>query len=561
MEKAEDKKNNFFENFLNSFTTKKALLLILILGLIFYFNGLFGEFVGDDIPQIANNPLVHSLAHVWSFFVTPEGSAPLLDRFYRPLLFSTFAFLYSLFGTNTFFYHFFQLSLHISNAFLVFLLFKKFFSNKISLFLSLVFLLHPVNSEIVVYISGVQEPQYLFLGLLAVNLLNYKNLTGIKMVFTMSLFIFLALLFKETAVLFIPVILLFSYLYQKDKLKLAATASAISVFLYAFLRIFLAKTPFVHSTLPITTILRTTFLNIPKMIYFYISTFLYPKDLAIMYTWLVNSPTINEFYLPLVLDILFLLTLTIFGLFIFKKRRTEFSKYIFFLTWLILGILPALQLWVLDSTVAIRWLYFPIIGLLGLFGVLFSNINVRNNTAKILIESALLLVLFILGVRTIIRNNDWRTRLSLYRHDFPITNDIHTGNVLLEEYLSYGYNNEAKKLLATLNVLNPGDPVNTAYKAQIEINEKDFVSAERDLRSILETRYGNYAYQVLPKILYGKGDYQGTEELLIKGTKLYPNDPLLWKSLAYIEYKLGKLNEANEAARKINLTLQQLMRE
>src|SRR5208282_3513420 len=52
-------------------STLKASIIIILVGFVTYFRGIKNPFIGDDIGQIVNNPVVHSITHFSLFF---EGS-------------------------------------------------------------------------------------------------------------------------------------------------------------------------------------------------------------------------------------------------------------------------------------------------------------------------------------------------------------------------------------------------------------------------------------------------------------------------------------------------------
>ncbi len=105
-------------------TTVKAISIIGILGFIVFGNALFNGFIMDDSAFIINNPDVHSIniAHLFS------GNKFNSFGYYRPISAFYFALLYSLFGTQAFFYHFVQVCLHILNTILLYLILRKLFS-------------------------------------------------------------------------------------------------------------------------------------------------------------------------------------------------------------------------------------------------------------------------------------------------------------------------------------------------------------------------------------------------------------------------------------------------
>ena len=104
------------------FNTRKAIHFIIILGLIVYFNSLFGAFVWDDESYIRDNPKVHAINIVTLFQHNNSFNGA---GYYRPLSATYFATIYSLFGSHPFYFHFLQICLHITNTILLFLLLKR----------------------------------------------------------------------------------------------------------------------------------------------------------------------------------------------------------------------------------------------------------------------------------------------------------------------------------------------------------------------------------------------------------------------------------------------------
>ncbi len=149
-------------------TTKKAIHIIAIVGFIVYFNMLFNGFVWDDITYILNNPQVHSINLSTIFGPSLFNSS--FAGFYRPIYFLYTSLLYSVFQDTSFIYHITQLLLHIVNTILVYFLFKRFFSRYLALFLSLLFLIHPIQVESVSYIIGANSVLFFLFGISALLL-------------------------------------------------------------------------------------------------------------------------------------------------------------------------------------------------------------------------------------------------------------------------------------------------------------------------------------------------------------------------------------------------------
>src|SRR5437660_55718 len=103
-----------FKRFFVPLTTKKVVSIIAILGFIVFFNSLFNGFLGDDLGQLLNNQAVHSINNIPKLFYGSTfdngNSNNFTGIYYRPIMVSIFAFVYTFFGSNPFPYHLFQLS-------------------------------------------------------------------------------------------------------------------------------------------------------------------------------------------------------------------------------------------------------------------------------------------------------------------------------------------------------------------------------------------------------------------------------------------------------------------
>ncbi|MDE2026342.1 MAG: glycosyltransferase family 39 protein, partial [Patescibacteria group bacterium] len=193
----------------NPFTSAKAIFMLILLGFLVFANSMGNSFVADDITYILRNPDIHQLNMVKLFGPNAFTSG----EYYRPLSAVFFAAFYAISGSNTFLFHFFQVVLHILTALLFFFFLKKFFSDKLSFFLSAVFLVHPVQVESVAYISGLTNILLLFFGLCAL-LITAKKTLHKRDYFLLIGSLFLALLAKETAILFIALLLIYTRFFN-----------------------------------------------------------------------------------------------------------------------------------------------------------------------------------------------------------------------------------------------------------------------------------------------------------------------------------------------------------
>ena len=514
----------------------------------FFFNGLFNGFANDDYAQIINNPIIRSIQNLPTFFSGSTfynwGAQNLGGYYYKPLMVTFFSSIYSVFNNSASAFHFFQIILCTINACILFLVLKRFFNKSLAFVLSIIFLVHPINSEAALYISAAQEVLFFFFGIISLWILqNYKSQ---KALIFSGVFLLCSLLSKETGILFIFVSLLYLLIYNR-KLFYPFLGYSISVLaIYIVLRIH-AIGVFAYSALNVPIGKLTTlnrFLNIPEIFLFYLKTFLFPLNLASSYQWVYRQIDVSHFLLPLIMDFTFLVVVCFIAVILYKKfARKYLTLYIFFSVWFLLGILFHSQIFPLDQTVAERWFYFPIVGLLGMIGVLLEvfHVNLKN-------KWVLLVVVFIvalLSFRTIIRSFDWRDYFTIAAHDIKVSKDAYD----MEGNLSYVYlqQNRCK------------DAKNYAEKSiQLFPNATSYINLGVSYFCLSDYKQAKESFT---KAL-GYGDYYSTYEHLanlalvygnpkeninfIKNVSLkkYPQDTKLWLDLAVIEYKNKEIDNA-----------------
>ena len=132
-----------------------AIALIVVLGIAAYFNTLDNGFHYDDEHSILENHHVRSLLNLPAFFLDPGTFSGLPQaRMYRPVLLVTYALNYAVGGYEPFGYHLVNLFLHLLNVLLVWRLAGALGNGRGALCGALLFLLHPVMTEPVNYISS-----------------------------------------------------------------------------------------------------------------------------------------------------------------------------------------------------------------------------------------------------------------------------------------------------------------------------------------------------------------------------------------------------------------------
>lgn len=455
-----------------------------------------------------------------------------------------FSILTSIFGTNAFVLHFAQVLIHIVNSCLVFIFLKRLLKEKTAIFLSIIFLVHPINTETISYISIVNDPLYFLFGMLGLIFLD-------KSILISGLFLLCSLLSKESGVLFLCIGILYCLLFLKKALKKVFLTYVVIFLIYLLVRIQLAHIGF--SSGGFFPMERLSFgqrlLSIPSIILFYFTTFLFPLNLSIGRQWSVL--TFSQFLLPLLV-----LLLGIFPIIVIVRKtiiKPEQRKtFLFFLGWLILGLGFYLQLFPLSMSVAERWFYLAEIGFLGILGLVWEKFY--NYKHRHYFLGFLIIILFLLGVRTFIRNFDWKNDKTLFAHDIRITQDSYMiqsgmGAVKLQEK-NY---DEAESYFKYSLKLFPYETTTLLNLGIIYERKKDYKTAAYYFEQDLHIYPTLFLYEKLSTTKILSSDWAEAKNLTRQAIKLYPKNAKLHLNMALIFYKL---NDAENAIFEINKAYQ-----
>jgi hypothetical protein len=193
-------------------STLPAVCLI-ITGVV-YVNAWSGDFQFDDFSTILENP---HLDHWETFF----GH---LDHMVRPVLYGTFFVDRSLYGNSAAGYHLLNLLLHLGSGLLVYRILARAVTEKtwhVPFWTGLLFLIHPIQTETVTYISGRASGLMAFFYLLALFLyikgseyFDGRRVSRLYLFGAVTSFL-LSLASKETAVTFPLALLIWDVLIRR----------------------------------------------------------------------------------------------------------------------------------------------------------------------------------------------------------------------------------------------------------------------------------------------------------------------------------------------------------
>ncbi len=411
-------------------------LFCLLLVLVCFGTGIAGGFVWDDHHIVQRNPVVRTLnpaVHLSSeFFSRWEVEY----GYYRPLVTWTLALDRSLSGGAPWLFHLTNLLLHALNGFLLYHLLRRFAALAPAAMAAALFLVHPVQSEAVLWISGRTDLLATCL-LLTASVLYAGRFRGRRLRYGLFLLAIAgALLAKEMAVTF-PAVLLGAGLaagLAGGRSFRQAGREALSRFIRRGGPALLLLAPYLAARYLVLGRLLggagesagvlpnpmaamgagTRILTAIDVLGRYLVLLVYPRTLTIEYNSEIVPPVETAgsaaFLVPAAI-VLVLLTVTAWLM--RRNPAAAFGAVAFAGTYLLVSGL----LFATPSLMAERVLYLPMVGIAALVGSALALLAGRFASGRFKTAATLslgLIVLLPLGVRSLARVPDWKDDKSLF---------------------------------------------------------------------------------------------------------------------------------------------------
>lgn len=393
-----------------------AAFLLTLMSAVFlaYSNNFNADFVYDDYPFIVYNPAVRDLSNPTRFFVDRESFSEKGEYvIYRPLVALSFALNYRLNDGNPAPFHAVNIALHAACGLVLYwFLCLTFGDSLFSFFASLLFTLHPVQTEAVSWISGRGNPMFLLFLLLAMICYRKWSTTARGSYYILSLvFAVLSLLAKEMAVV-LPVLLVVYDFFVNRPLSGAWKRRLLAVLpFFAFSLLYVATR---HLVLGVTQQIGywggspwTAFLTMTKGVVYYLRLMFVPRPLMVEY---MMPLAYSLFQTTVMLSILIILSIA--GVWVVSCRREPLIA--FGIAWFFASLIPVSNVVPLQAIINERFLYLPSIGFAVIlaFPLLMRQSLSRRAAGAAL--AALSTIALCYGLLTFDRNRDWRDSLSLW---------------------------------------------------------------------------------------------------------------------------------------------------
>ena len=391
-----------------------VVYFIIVFGLFIYFNSFSNQFVWDDFSFVVKNEAIRSFNNVGSFFTDAYTLAkrPLQEDLYRPLLTLSFAIDYYLWKLEPRYYHLENVLFHIVNAILIYFLMKIVLKNMISSFLvSVLFLVHPAQTEVVDWITHRSDILALFFYLLCFLIhLRIRAAHDKKpyLYLSMLLLFAISLLFKEVVIILPLILILYDTLLLSYKLNYKKYLTYYTPFFfitlcYGLIRILVLGRFSGHSLW--CKFPGEAFLTMCVIFARYFKILIFPKNLCADYVITLN----HSVFEPIVIISIAALVCVFASALFLKNRVRLFSFGVF---WFFISLMPGSNIFSAETGLAERYLYLPSIGFfIAIFGIILSQRKIFIKSAYFLMSCLIIICCFL----TINRNKDWKDEFTFYK--------------------------------------------------------------------------------------------------------------------------------------------------
>jgi protein O-mannosyl-transferase len=527
-------------------TERIRIELLLAAALLVYINALPNGFTFDDGFYILDSQAVKTFSISGFFQPTP------VNNIFRPLTFSTFAVNWLFGGAHAFGYHLVNLLLHAAVTLLLYLVLRTLLeavsgSETIAFAAALLFAVHPIHTEAVTSIVG--RAELLAAGfLLAAWLLHLRD----QPAWALVCFV-LALLSKESAVVFLPLVLAGDY--ARQKLKALSRYGWIAGFSGLYIALLwkvqggrFEKGPYTFLDNPLANLparLRT--LNALRIACKYIVLQIYPATLSYDYSYNAILLYANLRH-TLPYAILATVVLLVWAWAAWTKRTA----------WMLAGAIYlaafAATANILVSTGTImgeRLAYLPSAGFCLLVALVWFELDKRKPAVGWVL---LAVIVAALGVRTLVRNPDWKDNFTLFSKDLlAVPGSARAHKNLGDEYLHRGQADEAVKQYQTAVRIYTNFPEALENDGLAEARLGNKPEARKLLEDALaQTSKTSPYYDVvkvnLARYLMVLGEPDAAAKLLNEAIANSPSYALAWSSRAAIRYDRGEIASARSDA-------------
>jgi protein O-mannosyl-transferase len=533
-------------------------LLIFVFAFILYGNTLNHDYTLDDLIVIKDNSFtkkgLSGIREIFSYdsftgFFGKEKKLVAGGR-YRPLSIASFAIEYAVTGgLNPFFSHLINLLLYALTGSFIFIVLSKLIKSppgkpwhlSMPFVAAVIFMAHPIHTEVVANIKGRDEIFALLFPLMALWLtLRYFDKRNPVLLIVANVCFFLGLLSKENAVMFAVIVPVTIYFFTKVPVKKNIAASITFLFtalIFIFIRFLvlgylnsgelpkeLLNNPFLYATQSekYGTILYTLGL--------YVKLLFFPHPLTHdYYPYHIRLVALTDW--KAIISLALYLFLMVYAIMRFKTKDLISYGIFFYLSTLFI---VSNLLFPVGTFMNERFIYMPSLGfaiIIAFFFTIKLPLLIKNvKLYKNLSTGVILLILLLFSFRTYTRNQAWKDNFTLF------TTDVITSSNSIKCNVSAGGDYQKKAASENDSVLR-----SEYYDLSMKYLEKAISIYPKTVNGLVI--YGNVL------TLYKK-DYK---QSIVQYLKVLEFDPNNQTATANAIQVLGSLDNVKETDYKIRI--------
>ena len=527
------------------------LSLIIAISLAVYANALGNGFVYDDRTQILSNPWIKDARFLPNIFLSDEWGfrSGNVSNYYRPIMHVVYMLDYYLFGLRPWGYHLINIFFHTGSSVLVFLiariLFKEYKST--SKFLSaplvaaVLFAVHPIHTEAVVWVAGITDLSYSFFCLLSLYLYIRSEGRFNTHYYLSTASFFLGTLCKEPALILPGLLIAYDLLLCKKRPSFSFVAKRYALFALVVAAYFGLRLHVLGGRMA-PTAGHGEFVNYSNLFLLfatYLKKLVIPVNLKIIYDF---RPT-AVLYEASTLIAVIITALVIASFYIaYKKDRLAF----FCLLVIAVPLVPCLYTPAITgpSMLGERYLYLPSAGFVMLVSLMVSRL--ASTKGRMVAFSIFLSMMALYSAGTIMRNADWKNEYTLWFDSVkktPGSADAH--NNLGAALIDMGMYNEAREEISQAIALKPyyAEAHNNLGISLFHMGMNDRALAEFLQAVAMKPDYGE-AYENLGVAYAKSGQYNLAASAFLNALKCNPIPEDTYKNLGIAYTNLGMEDNA-----------------
>lgn len=370
---------------------------------------IYAPFLGNHFVSIDDNYLIYDNAAIRS--ITPETIKHIFTTYdpqlYIPLTFFTYQLDYLIAGNSPWIFHLTNLLFHIANTMLVLWIIDKLTGKRfVAAACALLFAIHPLNVEAVLWAAARKDVQASFFFLLSIAMyMRYQERPTGRQFWICVLFFLLALLSK-VSVIMLPFILL---LIDWKERRTIDPRMLKEKWPYFLLSAFFGVIAIAGKARQLQSVDRLFGIFIPaKSTLFYLLKIAIPTHLSVIYPQSYALDPLSLAFLATILGFCALI-----GLAVFLVARRPSSMIGFGLAWFLLLLVPSFSTYWKNGFLFFasdRYAYMASVGIFLIAALLIEKIGKRLNVAVAAIAAVVLIPLTVVQART------WRETEALYRN-------------------------------------------------------------------------------------------------------------------------------------------------